>query len=492
MSSTTPAPLDLNNVQGDILAGLVKKTETYLFFQIGGNVPTFRKQLSQLIPLITSTAQVKGHRDQISQKKNGGSSNELLQISAVNISFSHKGVIKLGITDSIGDPVFDAGMIADAQNLGDKGTTSGTFVPDWLPAFKDGNIDGLIIISGDCHATVSQELKNIEKIFLVGTKNAAIREVLTIVGDVRPGKEKGHEHFGFLDGISQPAVEGVDTKPNPGQETVPQGTILTGRDQDAVPRPPWALDGSFLSFRYLTQLVPEFNTFLKNNPIPGMPADQGSEFTGARMVGRWKSGAPLDLAPLKDDPELGADPLRNNNFSYGFPGDFNTQDRCPFAAHLRKTNPRDDLEKLPPTDNPAATTKRRIIRRGIQFGPELTQQEIQEQKTIHERGLLFAAYSSNIANGFQFIQHSWANNAAFPPQKTTLSGTTLDPGLDPIIGQTNADGPRTTFGIQPSNQDSATTLPTEWVVPKGGEYFFTPSIPALKNTFALADEKSEL
>lgn len=66
------------------------------------------------------------------------------------------------------------------------------------------------------------------------------------------------------------------------------------------------------------------------------------------------------------------------------------------------------------------------------------------------------------------------------------------PGFDPIIGQTNADGPRTTLGIQPQSQSTDTTLPTEWVVPKGGEYFFTPSIPALKNTFALADSKSEL
>lgn len=111
----------------------------------------------------------------------------------------------------------------------------------------------------------------------------------------------------------------------------------------------------------------------------------------------------MDLAPLKDDPKLGADPLRNNNFSYGFPEDAQTQDRCPFAAHLRKTNPRDDLERLTP---PAATTTRRIIRRGIQFGQEVTAQEAREQKTIHDRGLLFAAYSSNIANGFQFVQQS--------------------------------------------------------------------------------------
>ncbi|MEH6373436.1 hypothetical protein V7793_03605 [Streptomyces sp. KLMMK] len=36
----------------------------------------------------------------------------------------------------------------------------------------------------------------------------------------------------------------------------------------------------------------------------------------AKFVGRWRSGAPLALAPDHDDPELGADPMRNNDFRY--------------------------------------------------------------------------------------------------------------------------------------------------------------------------------
>lgn len=101
----------------------------------------------------------------------------------------------------------------------------------------------------------------------------------------------GHS-FGFLDGISQAAIQDFDTDPLPGQETVPQGIILLGRDSDPniSTRPAWALDGSFFAFRYLVQLVPEFDAFLKANPIPGLPADQGSELLGARLMGRWKSG----------------------------------------------------------------------------------------------------------------------------------------------------------------------------------------------------------
>lgn len=82
----------------------------------------------------------------------------------------------------------------------------------------------------------------------------------------------------------------------------------------------------------------------------------------------------------------------------------------------------------------------------------------------------------------------WSNNKDFPPNKTTASGATVTPGLDPIIGQT-ADGlDRTTLGIHPNSQDSDMALP-EWVIPKGGEYFFTPSISALRDTFALGDEE---
>ena len=95
-----------------------------------------------------------------------------------------------------------------------------------------------------------------------------------------------------MDGISQPAVKDFNTKPFPGQETVAQGIILCGREKDTVPRPSWAVDGSFLALRYLFQLVPEFDTFLKENPITstGLSREKGSELLGARMVGRWKSG----------------------------------------------------------------------------------------------------------------------------------------------------------------------------------------------------------
>lgn len=102
----------------------------------------------------------------------------------------------MGIKDEIGDSAFDAGMLAGAEALGDKGTKSpsGEFSPDWVPAFKH-DIHGVILITGDSHKTVDEKLAQIENIFHVGAHNALIHEVYRTVGDVRPGKEKGHEQF---------------------------------------------------------------------------------------------------------------------------------------------------------------------------------------------------------------------------------------------------------------------------------------------------------
>ena len=105
---------------------------------------------------------------------------------------------------------------------------------------------------------------------------------------------------------------------------------------------------------------------------------------------------------------MAKDPQRNNNFK--FEDQLNSQFKCPFAAHIRKTNPRDDLESRNISVEP-----RRIIRRGIQFGPEVTDEEKECKQTKEERGLLFACYQSSIRRGFQFMQQSWANATNFPP-----------------------------------------------------------------------------
>lgn len=119
-------------------------------------------------------------------------------------------------------------------------------------------------------------------------------------------------------------------------------------------------------------------------------------------------GAPVDLTPIRDDPSL-ATAAHNQDFRF----DPKSQERCPYAAHLRKTNPRADLDAF------GGTEVRRILRRGIPFGPEVTDEEKKHNKSSNdehlERGLLFACYQSNLFNGFQFIQTRESSYAFSPP-----------------------------------------------------------------------------
>jgi deferrochelatase/peroxidase EfeB len=95
---------------------------------------------------------------------------------------------------------------------------------------------------------------------------------------------------GYSDGISQPAINGFGT-PLPGQAVVSAGTILTGLLGDkffGFGQPSWAREGSFLAFRKLKQLVPEFDEFTKGRAAT--IAEATPDLIGARMVGRWKSG----------------------------------------------------------------------------------------------------------------------------------------------------------------------------------------------------------
>lgn len=167
------------------------------------------------------------------------------------------------------------------------------------------------------------------------------------------------------------------------------GIILTGRLGDTAVRPLWTLDGSFLAFRKLKQLVPEFNAYLTANALPSNGAGtalstaDGAALLGARMIGRWKSGAPIDITPLVDNPTLGANPSQNNNFNFGHLNQIiiSDQSSCPFSAHIRKTRPRSDELNL--------NVLNQAIRGGIPFGPEVTSAEASSGTTSTLRGLAF-------------------------------------------------------------------------------------------------------
>ena len=154
----------------------------------------------------------------------------------------------------------------------------------------------------------------------------------------------GRTSFGFKDGIGQPAVEGSGRPPtNSHERPLKAGEIILGYPDETGELPPMPTpdvlgrNGTYIVFRKLHTRVAAYRQYLRQKAT----SREDEALLGAKMVGRWQSGAPLALAPERDDPELGADPRRNNDFTYG---DDLRGFKCPAGSHARRANPRDALD----------------------------------------------------------------------------------------------------------------------------------------------------
>jgi Dyp-type peroxidase family len=268
------------------------------------------------------------------------------------------------------------------------------------------------------------------------------------------------EPFGFKDGISHPAVEGSGIPgTNPRERPIKAGEIILGYKDElgeisAIPQPEMlGKNGTYIVFRKLHQRVAAFRQYLRasaSNP-------EAEELLAAKMMGRWRSGAPLVLAPERDDPALGADPTRNNNFLYNADGDEKGLS-CPVGSHARRANPRDSLDF-------GDVNIRRMIRRGTAYGPLLPEGVLEDDGA--DPGLCFVFVGAHLKRQYEFVQTQWLNDGIFigaPAQK------------DPIVGPNDGTGVFTipTKPIRRRLQG----LP-RFVVTRGGEYFFMPGLKAL-------------
>jgi deferrochelatase/peroxidase EfeB len=174
-------------------------------------------------------------------------------------------------------------------------------------------------------------------------------------GDLNP--------LGYKDSIGQPAIEGSGVEPLPGQGTpIKAGELILGYPGEAgvplpAPRPDvLGRNGTFVGLRKYQSRVGMFNRFLRAHAR----TEEERELLAAKLVGRWCSGAPLTLAPTQDDPALGADPWRNNDFTYA--ADPKGR-QVPLGSHMRRMNPRDTKMALL-----ADVNVHRIIRRSTSYG----------------------------------------------------------------------------------------------------------------------------
>ena len=355
---------------------------------------------------------------------------------------------------------FKQGMVARAEVLGDTGENH----PDnWLGGLARPDLHAIAILFA--RDAAERERAKTEHDKLVA-RCEGVDVLSTLDLEATPPFDHAHDHFGYRDRLSQPVIEGAGEVPTPGSGAPlkPGEFILGYPDESGRPYPMPLPDilsrnGSFMAYRRMEEHVGKFRDFLRQHGQT--PAEQ--EFLAAKLMGRWRSGAPLVLAPDKDDPALGADLQRNNDFNYkqmdphGY--------AVPLGSHMRRMNPRDTAANM---------NRRRMIRRGATYGPHLPEDAPEDGA---ERGIAAFVICASLIRQYEFAQNVWTNDRNFHE---------LGNERDPIIG--NHDG-TLEFKIpkRPIRKKIA-GLPAFTTV-RGGAYFFLPGIKALRYLSTLTENR---
>ena len=469
-----PRPLDPRELQGNILRGYRRQKVRHLLLAVADGAAA-RAWLGAVVSGDAALA------PQITSEAHWGDQKPDF---CFNLGITSEGLRALGLPESVmasfpGE--FNEGMAARAVKLGDTGASAPSH---WPAAFRE--TDKLHLIA-TIHADDIAHLDAVHQRVQAAGQGRAWQ----VRGAVDGGSFKGDEvHFGYRDNISQPRFVGIhDPADYPdAQPLAPLGTVLLGKAtafEDLVFTPPQpaqlGLLGSFSAFRVLAQDVVGFEAYLDSaatellaHPLghelldhaSAWPAQSGltrfaalREVLAAKMCGRWRTGVPLALSP--DDPHAmdPTQPVPLGNFDY--------QDdprglRCPYGAHLRRCNPRGStiVQRM-------ANHTRRIVRRGIPYGPAYDRTQPHDG---NERGLLGHFVCANLAAQFEAIHYDWLNLGLQDPRITGSN--------DPLLG---ANDPLDSWFDMPvkSGVIRLRGLP-RFVTTRGGAYLFLPSLPALR------------
>jgi deferrochelatase/peroxidase EfeB len=212
-------------------------------------------------------------------------------------------------------------------------------------------------------------------------------------------------------------------------------------------------------YRKLHQNVQRFRDYLKEH---GAKYGGGEEKLAAKLIGRWRDGTPVELSPDAPDPKIVENDQKNVNFTYGKDPQGT---RCPVGAHIRRTNPRDAFGF-----NGQLINRRRITRRGLTYGTYVP--EDQTPNDHDERGIIFMALNASLFRQFEFVQQQWVeygNDAHLGNDKDMVIGNHGGKGRNTIQGTDDPKNPPFICGDLPN-----------FVELRGGDYFFLPSMTALR------------
>jgi deferrochelatase/peroxidase EfeB len=377
----------------------------------------------------------------------------------VTVGFTGNGLRALGLSEgslATFPEEFRQGMAARADILG----LTGTNHPEhWVGELASPNLHAILILFARDVAERERCRQEHEK-YVRECEGVELLSTLDLEGT--PPFDYAHEHFGYRDRLSQPVIEGTAEQPTPGSgPPIKAGEFFLGYPDEegapgGLPQPETlSRNGSYVAYLRMEEHVGAFRDFLRQH---GETPEQ-QELVAAKLMGRWRSGAPLVLTPGHDDPTLGADYSRNNDFNYGTMDPYGYG--CPLGSHIRRMNPRDTAVNM---------NRRKMIRRGGTYGPALPEGAPDDGI---ERGIAAFVGCASLVRQFEFAMNVWVNDPNFHEL-----GNERDPFVGTQDGSYDMTIPKRPVRRKIKGLPAFTTV-------RGGAYFFLPGIRALRYLAAL-------
>lgn len=499
MSATFSMP-DKSNIQGLILRGYTHPCSCHLLFSflVGSKIADTKTFFNNLYPKVQSAA------DWGKQKP----------VSMLNIGLTFNGVKQLGIVAGGELANFPDAFTQGPWSAGSQASLTDVYDPKSVPSLWWNGQGDTVNASLHCivhvYGLTPAHLDTLVNVVLASATSNGLQEILPLAPTNAGGRlyqtivedDAAKIHFGYTDGISEPALS------VPGQSGIVKAedysNFLIGYSNSSISQPgpfdatsdgTFAKDGCYNAFRIIYQDVACFNQFLKEQATTwaetlsflGLNDAELQEWFAAKLCGRWRNGSPLMLKPDKpgkfintaaateafgyvemDNPALQSTDPKNDVLSAG---------RCPFSAHTRVANPRNqNLTASEGTSGPP-----RIIRRGMPYGPTLQRTE----DDGIDRGLIGLFLCGSLAGQFEFL-YGWMNYNNFssspifsinnPPQDALLANREL------INYQNSFPGVVNSFTIPVEGLASGSiTIPAlpQWLSTRGTSYCLLPSIASL-------------
>lgn len=447
IASAGVTPVSLHNVQAPVVHRLRRPIARHLLYQFAAGTAA-RGFLAELTPRVTMSDPAP---DTMADP-----------LFAVGLTFN--GLAALGVDPALlatFDAVYKAGP--DGVALGDQAGSRSDPANWWEGRFKTDDVHCVVQVHAGTDAAIEDGSRIVRALArrngvaeLIPRRDGSVLESRSLGG--------GRLHFGYTDGISSVEVRWTDRAGRPGEVdfrnfVLGYATPEHSSAPNAGPAADLVRDSFYGAFRWIYQDVAAFNGFLREEAprlFPGLAAPDAEELLAAKLMGRWRDGSPLVLAPDRPERRFAA----SDDFGYA------TQDplgqRCPFSAHIRVVNPRD--QALDPIQVDGVP---RVLRRGLPYGPPLD--GIQDDGI--DRGLIGLFLCADLRRQIYTLT-GWIKQNDFSPVFDTAGHRRTQ---DPLFGNRHVPGVTTDFTIPGAGDAQTVTGLPDFIHTKGTLFLLYPS-----------------